>query len=256
MSKLATLDIGIIIGFLISVIVIGAWAAKRASKSAEDFFLSGRSMPWWLLGVSMVACTFSCDTPNLVTDIVRTQGVAGNWAWWAFLLTGMLTVFVYAKLWRRSNLSTDLGFYEIRYAGTPAKALRGFRAVYLGLVFNIIVMGTVSGDIHDIGKNVCVAMLRGARYKVIDIGNDVSPEDFVRYATENSADAIGASSLMTTTLVAQKKLVETMDEFGCKALKLFGGAPCTEEWVNSIGGDGYSSNGHDMVLLVNKVLKK
>ena len=120
----------------------------------------------------------------------------------------------------------------------------------------IIVMGTVSGDIHDIGKNVCCAMLRGARYKVIDIGNDVSPEDFVRYATENSADAVGASSLMTTTLVAQKKLVETMDEFGCKALKLFGGAPCTEEWVNSIGGDGYSSNGHDMVLLVDKVLKK
>ncbi len=154
MSKLATLDIGIIIGFLISVIVIGAWAAKRASKSAEDFFLSGRSMPWWLLGVSMVACTFSCDTPNLVTDIVRTQGVAGNWAWWAFLLTGMLTVFVYAKLWRRSNLSTDLGFYEIRYAGTPAKALRGFRAVYLGLVFNIIVMGTVSLAAIKIGATI------------------------------------------------------------------------------------------------------
>ncbi len=154
MSKLTTLDIGIIIGFLVSVIVIGAWAAKRASKSAEDFFLSGRSMPWWLLGVSMVACTFSCDTPNLVTDIVRTQGVAGNWAWWAFLLTGMLTVFVYAKLWRRSNLSTDLGFYEIRYAGTPAKALRGFRAVYLGLVFNIIVMGTVSLAAIKIGATI------------------------------------------------------------------------------------------------------
>ncbi len=154
MSRLTGLDIGIIIGFLISVIVIGAWAAKRASKSAEDFFLSGRSMPWWLLGVSMVACTFSCDTPNLVTDIVRTQGVAGNWAWWAFLLTGMLTVFVYAKLWRRSNLSTDLGFYEIRYAGTPAKALRGFRAVYLGLVFNIIVMGTVSLAAIKIGATI------------------------------------------------------------------------------------------------------
>ena len=111
-------------------------------------------MPWWLLGVSMVACTFSCDTPNLVTDIVRTQGVAGNWVWWAFLLTGMLTVFVYAKLWRRSSLSTDLGFYEIRYAGTPAKALRGFRAVYLGLVFNIIVMGTVSLAAIKIGATI------------------------------------------------------------------------------------------------------
>ena len=154
MDKLSGLDVGIIIGFLVSVIVIGAWAAKRASKSAEDFFLSGRSMPWWLLGVSMVACTFSCDTPNLVTDLVRTQGVAGNWAWWAFLLTGMLTVFVYAKLWRRSALSTDLGFYEIRYAGTPAKALRGFRAVYLGLVFNIIIMGTVSLAAIKIGATI------------------------------------------------------------------------------------------------------
>ena len=154
MKALSGLDIGIIIAFLASVVVIGAWAAKRASKSAEDFFLSGRSMPWWLLGVSMVACTFSCDTPNLVTDIVRTKGVAGNWAWWAFLLTGMLTVFVYAKLWRRSELSTDLGFYEIRYSGTPAKALRGFRAVYLGLVFNVIIMGTVSLAAIKIGATI------------------------------------------------------------------------------------------------------
>ena len=143
-SVLAKLDYGIIIAFLLSVVVIGAWAAKRASKSATDFFNSGKSMPWWLLGVSMVACTFSCDTPNLVTDIVRQQGVAGNWAWWAYLLTGMLTVFVYAKLWRRSELNTDLGFYEIRYAGRPAAVLRGFRAVYLGLFFNVVIMGTVS----------------------------------------------------------------------------------------------------------------
>ena len=154
MKTLAMLDWAIIVAFLLSVIVIGAWAAKRASKSAEDFFLSGRSMPWWLLGVSMVACTFSCDTPNLVTDIVRTQGVAGNWAWWAFLLTGMLTVFVYAKLWRRSELSTDLGFYELRYSGAPAKALRGFRAVYLGLVFNVIIMGTVSLAAIKIGATI------------------------------------------------------------------------------------------------------
>lgn len=151
---MGTLDYVIVVAFLVSVVVIGALAAKRSSKSAEDFFLSGRSMPWWLLGVSMVACTFSCDTPNLVTDIVRTQGVAGNWAWWAFLLTGMLTVFVYAKLWRRSELSTDLGFYEIRYAGVPAKALRGFRAVYLGLVFNIIIMGTVSLAAIKIGATI------------------------------------------------------------------------------------------------------
>ena len=138
MKTVTNLDWTIIAAFLASVIVIGAWAAKRASKSAEDFFLSGRSMPWWLLGVSMVACTFSCDTPNLVTDIVRTNGVAGNWVWWAYLLTGMMTVFIYAKLWRRSELNTDLGFYELRYSGRPAAFLRGFRAVYLGFFFNII----------------------------------------------------------------------------------------------------------------------
>ena len=101
-------------------------------------------MPWWLLGVSMVATTFSTDTPNLVTDLVRQQGVSGNWAWWAFLLTGMVTVFVYARLWRRSGVLTDISFYELRYGGRPAAFLRGFRALYLGLVFNVLVMATVS----------------------------------------------------------------------------------------------------------------
>lgn len=144
----------IIIGFLVSVVVIGAAAARRSGKSADAFFLSGRSMPWWLLGISMVACTFSCDTPNLVTDIVRTKGVSGNWVWWAFLLTGMLTVFVYAKLWRRSALNTDLGFYEIRYSGKPAAVLRGFRALYLGVLFNILIMGTVSLAAIKIGQIV------------------------------------------------------------------------------------------------------
>ncbi len=152
MLKISVLDGAIIIGFLLSVVAIGSAAARRSSKSAADFFLSGRSMPWWLLGVSMVACTFSCDTPNLVTDIVRTQGVAGNWAWWAFLLTGMLTVFVYAKLWRRSALDTDLGFYEIRYSGRPAAVLRGFRALYLGVLFNVLIMATVSLAAIKIGQ--------------------------------------------------------------------------------------------------------
>ncbi len=153
-TVVTNLDWVIIAGFLASVIVIGAWAAKRASKSAEDFFLSGRSMPWWLLGVSMVACTFSCDTPNLVTDIVRKDGVAGNWVWWAYLITGMMTVFIYAKLWRRSELNTDLGFYELRYSGRPAAFLRGFRAVYLGLFFNMIIMGTVSLAAIKIGAAI------------------------------------------------------------------------------------------------------
>ena len=101
-------------------------------------------MPWWLLGVSMVATTFSTDTPNLVTDIVRTNGVSGNWVWWAFLLTGLLTVFVYAKLWRKSNVNTDLEFYELRYGGSAAIFLRKFRAIYLGVIFNVITMASVT----------------------------------------------------------------------------------------------------------------
>ena len=137
-------DIAIVVAFLMSVIGIGIAGMRRSSKSAESFFLSGRSMPWWLLGVSMVACTFSCDTPNLITDIVRNHGVSGNWVWWAFLLTGMLTAFVYAKLWRRSGLNTDLGFYELRYSGRPARILRGFRALYLGVFFNAVLMGSSS----------------------------------------------------------------------------------------------------------------
>jgi SSS family solute:Na+ symporter len=134
----------IIIGLFFAIsLYIGMRAGKKAGKDAESYFLSGRNMPWWLLGVSMVATTFSADTPNLVTDIVRTQGIAGNWAWWAFLLTGMLTVFVYARMWRRSEVLTDLEFYELRYGGTKAAFLRGFRAVYLGVVFNVLIMATV-----------------------------------------------------------------------------------------------------------------
>src|SRR5919112_621312 len=117
---------------------------KRAGKDTSEFFASGRSVPWWLAGISMVATTFSSDTPNLVTDIVRRQGVAGNWVWWAFVLTGVATVFFYARLWRRSGVLTDLEFYEIRYSGTAASALRGFRAVYLGLFFNCLIMAAVN----------------------------------------------------------------------------------------------------------------
>ena len=141
--KLEMIDWIIIISFFIISLFIGLWTSRTAGKSVNSFFLSGRSMPWWLLGISMVATTFSADTPNLVTDIVRKNGVAGNWVWWAFLLTGMLTVFVYAKLWRRSEVLTDLEFYEIRYGGKGAAMLRGFRAIYLGVFFNIMIMASV-----------------------------------------------------------------------------------------------------------------
>ncbi len=118
--------------------------ARRAGANTSEFFVSGRAVPWWLAGLSMVATTFSSDTPNLVTDIVRRNGVAGNWVWWAFVLTGVSTVFFYARLWRRSGVMTDLEFYELRYSGTAATALRGFRAVYLGLLFNCMIMATVN----------------------------------------------------------------------------------------------------------------
>ncbi len=117
---------------------------KRAGKNTSEFFASGRAVPWWLAGLSMVATTFSSDTPNLVTNIVRTNGVAGNWVWWAFVLTGVSTVFFYAKLWRRSGVLTDLEFYEIRYSGKAAGFVRGFRAVYLGFFFNCMIMATVN----------------------------------------------------------------------------------------------------------------
>ena len=142
--QIATLDWLIIFLFFAISLGIGIYVSKSSGKSANQFFLSGRNMPWWLLGLSMVATTFSTDTPNLVTDIVRTNGVSGNWVWWAFLITGLLTVFVYAKLWRKSNVSTDLEFYELRYGGKPASFLRKFRAIYLGIIFNVITMSAVT----------------------------------------------------------------------------------------------------------------
>jgi len=117
---------------------------KRSGQSTAEFFASGRAVPWWLAGLSMVATTFSSDTPNLVANFVRTQGVAGNWQWWAYTLTGVATVFFYARLWRRSGALTDLEFYELRYSGRAASAVRGFRAVYLGFFFNCFIMATVN----------------------------------------------------------------------------------------------------------------
>ena len=142
--QLSTLDYSFIFVFFSLVLGIGIYVSKKSGKNSSEFFLSGRTMPWWLLGLSMVATTFSTDTPNLVTDIVRTSGVSGNWVWWCFLLTGMLTVFVYAKLWRKSNVKTDLEFYEIRYGGKPASFLRKFRSIYLGALFNVITMASVT----------------------------------------------------------------------------------------------------------------
>ena len=150
--NLSVLDYSIIAGFFSIVLIIGIVVSKKSGQSSAEYFLSGRSMPWWLLGFSMVATTFSTDTPNLVTDIVRTNGVSGNWVWWAFLLTGLLTVFVYAKLWRRSNVATDMEFYELRYGGKPAHFLRWFRAFYLGVLFNVMAMSAVTLAAIKIGQ--------------------------------------------------------------------------------------------------------
>ncbi|MBT0608737.1 sodium:solute symporter family protein [Aequorivita echinoideorum] len=147
--QLAPLDWGIIILFFAIFILIGLLVAKKSGKDSKSFFLSDRNMPWWLLGVSMVATTFAADTPNFVAGVIREDGVFGNWIWWSFLLTGMLTVFFYAKLWRKSGITTDLEFYELRYSGKSAAFLRGFRAIYLGIFFNIVIMA-----------NVCLAAIK------------------------------------------------------------------------------------------------
>lgn len=142
--ELQTLDWAIIVASIVISFLPALFFARRAGSSTAEFFTSGRAAPWWLVGLSMVATTFSTDTPNLVTNLVRERGVAENWVWWAFLLTGMATVFFYARLWRRSGVLTDLEFYELRYSGKPATLLRGFRALYLGLFFNCVIMATVN----------------------------------------------------------------------------------------------------------------
>ncbi|HNT89399.1 MAG TPA: Na+:solute symporter, partial [Candidatus Hydrogenedentes bacterium] len=146
------IDWAIVAVYFLASLIVGVAVTRRASRSAADFFAGGRAMPWWLLGVSLVATTFSTDTPNLVTNMVRKNGVAGNWEWWAFLLTGMLTAFLYARLWKRSGVLTDVEFYELRYSGKPAAFLRGFRALYLGIMFNIVIMASVSLAAIKIGR--------------------------------------------------------------------------------------------------------
>jgi SSS family transporter len=142
--KLGSLDWVIITAYFVLSLAIGLYYSRRAGKSTEEYFLSDRSMPWWLAGTSMVATTFAADTPLAVTEMVARNGVAGNWLWWSFLASGMLTVFFFARLWRRSKVMTDVEFVELRYSGKPAAFLRGFRALYLGLPINLIIMGWVN----------------------------------------------------------------------------------------------------------------
>src|SRR5512135_774407 len=142
--KLTLLDWSLVAGYFALNLLIGLWYRKRATSSVDDYFVSGRNVSWWLAGTSMVATTFAADTPLVVTGLVYGQGVAGNWIWWSFLLSGMMTVFLFARLWRRSGLLTDVQFAEMRYSGKPAAFLRGFRALYLGLLMNCLILGWVT----------------------------------------------------------------------------------------------------------------
>jgi SSS family solute:Na+ symporter len=142
--QLTISDWAAIAGYLLITLALGLYFRRRSGQSTEDYFVSGRSVSWWLAGTSMVATTFAADTPLAVSGLVYTQGVAGNWLWWSFLPSGMMTVFLFARLWRRSGLITDVQFAEFRYHGKPAAFLRGFRAVYLGLLMNCLILGWVT----------------------------------------------------------------------------------------------------------------
>src|ERR1700683_2213407 len=144
------LDWSAIVGYLLITLCLGLYFRRRSGNTTEDYFVSGRNVSWWLAGTSMVATTFAADTPLLVAGLIYTQGIAGNWLWWAFLLSGMMTVFLFARLWRRSGLMTDVQFAEMRYAGKPAAFLRGFRAIYLGLMMNCLILGWVTKAMIDI----------------------------------------------------------------------------------------------------------
>ncbi|MDH5588813.1 MAG: Na+:solute symporter [Gemmatimonadota bacterium] len=168
--QLTTLDWAVVAGYGIFAVLVGLVFARRAGQDTGEFFLGGRNLPWWLLGTSMVATTFSTDTPNLVTDLVRTGGVSQNWLWWAFVITGMCTVFFYARLWRRSGVLTDMGFYELRYSGRPAAFLRGFRSVYLGVFFNVMIMATVTLAAIKIGG----VLLGAGKYEVVLIAGTLT----------------------------------------------------------------------------------
>src|SRR6266849_965955 len=142
--KLTALDWSVVAAYFLFNLAVGFYYKSRAGKNTEEFFVGGRNVPWWLAGTSMVATTFAADTPLVVTGLVARNGIAGNWLWWNFVASGMLTVFLYSRLWRRSGVMTDVEFAEIRYSGKPAAFLRGFRALYLGILMNCIILGWVN----------------------------------------------------------------------------------------------------------------
>ena len=265
MIQLTDLDKGIILFFFLLVLAIGFAVSKKSSQSSKEYFLSGRTLPWWLLGLSMVATTFSTDTPNLVTDIVRQNGVSGNWVWWIFLLTGLLTVFVYAKLWRRSDVNTDMEFYELRYSGRAGRFLRGFRSVYLGIIFNVMAMAGVTlaaikiGAIMlDISALETVLYAGGVTLIFSSVGGfrGVVYTDFILFFTAmigavgaayylvNLPEVGGMSGILSNELVSSKVSIfpDLSDEYTLWTLLVI---PLAVQWWSSWypgaepGGGGY-----------------
>ena len=265
MIQLTDLDKGIILFFFLLVLAIGFAVSKKSSQSSKEYFLSGRTLPWWLLGLSMVATTFSTDTPNLVTDIVRQNGVSGNWVWWIFLLTGLLTVFVYAKLWRRSDVNTDMEFYELRYSGWAGRFLRGFRSVYLGIIFNVMAMAGVTlaaikiGAIMlDISAFETVLYAGGVTLIFSSVGGfrGVVYTDFILFFTAmigavgaayylvNLPEVGGMSGILSNELVSSKVSIfpDLSDEYTLWTLLVI---PLAVQWWSSWypgaepGGGGY-----------------
>ena len=265
MIQLTDFDKGIILFFFLLVLAIGFAVSKKSSQSSKEYFLSGRTLPWWLLGLSMVATTFSTDTPNLVTDIVRQNGVSGNWVWWIFLLTGLLTVFVYAKLWRRSDVNTDMEFYELRYSGWAGRFLRGFRSVYLGIIFNVMAMAGVTlaaikiGAIMlDISALETVLYAGGVTLIFSSVGGfrGVVYTDFILFFTAmigavgaayylvNLPEVGGMSGILSNELVSSKVSIfpDLSDEYTLWTLLVI---PLAVQWWSSWypgaepGGGGY-----------------
>lgn len=258
-------DWSIVVAFLVVSLAVGLAVTKRAGSSASEFFLAGRGMPWWLLGASMVATTFSAGTPNLVTDLVRQNGVAGNWIWWSFLLTGMTTVFTYAKLWRRTGAMTDVEFYELRYSGRPAAFLRGFRALYLGVLFNIVVMASATLAVIKIAgvmlgtdpvQTVVVACGVTAVYSMLGGLTGVLVTDFLQFAVAMGGaiaaavylvqlDCVGGLAGLLTHETVQAKLSLFPDWHNPELLLSVFIIPLTVQWWSvwypgaEPGGGGY-----------------
>src|ERR1700678_3037659 len=168
--KLTALDAIAIIAYLAGTLMLGLYFRRRSGKSTEDYFVSGRQVSWWLAGTSMVATTFAADTPLAVTGLVYAQGISGNWLWWSFLPSGMMTVFLFARMWRRSGLMTDVQFAEMRYAGKPAAFLRGFRAIYLGLLMNCLILGWVTKAMINIVGTTLGPTMQGWRFLAVFSG--------------------------------------------------------------------------------------